>query len=191
MKIYFIRHGETNFNQARKFYGISDVSINSRGVQQCEWVHNKMAQNKVDQVLISTRVRTYQSAQIIFPELTAIKEDFLDEWGFGLWEGLDADEIEAKYPIEWQRWLAAPFDYTPPDAEPYKQHEERILSGFSQMTDNYLDKNVALVTHLGTIRVILHHLFRDRDFWDIQLTQGNYTCLEYDHKEFSVFNWNT
>lgn len=191
MKLYFIRHGETDYNVQRKFYGTDDVSINQTGEKQCEIVHGKFKGKTIDKILVSSRIRTHQSAELIFPNRQYEVADFLDEWGFGKWEGLDADQIQAKFPVEWERWLADPFGYTPPASEPYAQHASRIITGFRELVDRTpQDSSVALVTHLGTIRVILHDLFPDKVFWDIKLTQGNYTCIDYQDQQFSVDIWN-
>ena len=191
MKLYFIRHGETDYNVQRKFYGTDDVSINQTGQKQCELVHTKFKGRAIDKILVSSRIRTHQAAELIFPNRQYEVAHFLDEWGFGEWEGLDADQIQAKFPVEWERWLADPFGYTPPASEPYVKHENRIKSGFRALVDHTLDNgSVALVTHLGTIRVIMHDLFPEKPFWEIQLTQGNYTCIDYTNRHFSVDTWN-
>ncbi|MBT9672397.1 histidine phosphatase family protein [Secundilactobacillus kimchicus] len=189
MRLYFMRHGETDYNRQRKFYGTTDVGINEVGRHQCREVETKLAATRVDQILTSSRRRTHESAAIIFPNRQYDQALFLDEWGFGRWEGLDADQIQAQFPVKWERWLADPFGYTPPEAEPYAIHEARIIDGFNQFVTASQQKTVALVTHLGTIRVILHHLFPDREFWDITLTQGHYTCLEMTDGTVKVIEW--
>lgn len=191
MKLYFIRHGEIDYNVQRKFYGTTEVSINQTGRKQCETVRDKFKGRAIDKILVSSRKRTHQSAELIFSNRQYEVADFLDEWGFGKWEGLDADQIQAQFPVEWECWLADPFGYTPPASQPYAQHENRIKSGFRELVAHTPeDSSVALVTHLGTIRVILHDLFPDRPFWEIKLTQGNYTCIDYQNQQFSVDAWN-
>lgn len=189
MKLYFIRHGETDYNRQRKFYGTTDVSINRTGETQAEQLHQKLAQTDIDEVLVSRRLRTHQTAQIIFPDYHFKQADFLDEWGFGAWEGMDADQIQAKYPVEWEAWLADTFGYTPPEAEPYAQYHDGVVSGFKQFVGTNSSKRIALVTHLGTIRVILNSLFPEKAFFDIKLAQGNYTCLTFDGQQFSIEQW--
>ena len=184
-----MRHGETDYNRQRKFYGTTDVGINEVGRRQCREVETKLATTQIDQILTSSRRRTHESAEIIFPNRQYEQAAFLDEWGFGRWEGLDADQIQAQFPVEWTQWLADPFGYTPPDTEPYAIHETRIINGFNHLVATSQWETVALVTHLGTIRVILHHLFPNREFWDIALTQGHYTCLEMTHKAFRIIDW--
>ena len=188
MKIYFVRHGETDFNKQRKFYGTTDVVINQTGQAQCLQVKEKLADKHIKIVYTSSRKRTKESAEIIFPNHQPIAEAFLDEWGFGLWEGLNADEIQAVFPIEWQNWLNDPFGYTPPAADPYAQFVNEMIAGFQTLLT--ATEDIAIVTHLGTIRVLLHDIYPDVDFWDIHLTQGNYTCLSYVEKDFNIEVWN-
>ncbi|HLQ39790.1 MAG TPA: histidine phosphatase family protein [Tetragenococcus sp.] len=187
MKIYFVRHGQTDYNRQRKFYGTTDVPINKTGKSQCQTVGRKLHRHSISKVYTSSRLRAMQSAQLIFPDHSFIARSFLDEWGFGLWEGLDADEIQAAFPLEWDRWLKDPFGYTPPGAKPYSQFVKVMIAGFEQLL--LQEEDIALVTHLGTIRVLLHYIYPEISFWDIALSQENYTCISYDGTSFEKIVW--
>ena len=41
MKIYFVRHGETDMNARNMFYGWYDADINEKGIAQAEKRHLK------------------------------------------------------------------------------------------------------------------------------------------------------
>ena len=42
MKLILARHGETEFNRLRKFYGTADVDINDHGKEQAELLARKL-----------------------------------------------------------------------------------------------------------------------------------------------------
>lgn len=79
----------------------------------------------------------------------------LNEKGFGDWEGLNADEIEAQDPVTWAQWIEKPFDVTPNGAESFATFSNRVLRAVKAYQAILAsDANVLIVAHLGTLRVI-------------------------------------
>ncbi|WP_054707963.1 histidine phosphatase family protein [Secundilactobacillus paracollinoides] len=99
MTLFVTRHGETTLNQQRKFYGALDVPIDEQGRQQASQLAAKLRGQPLDVIIRSDTRRTQQTAQPIIedhPNAEVLVNPGLNEKGFGDWEGLDADEIEAK-----------------------------------------------------------------------------------------------
>ena len=120
MKLILARHGETIFNRQRKFYGTADVSIDAVGEKQASILAEKVIKLQPTLFVQTNLQRTGQTLRPLKekrPAIPTIVLPDLAEKGFGDWEGLDADEIKAKYPQEWQRWLKAPLTFTPPTVE--------------------------------------------------------------------------
>ncbi len=179
--LYLIRHGETDLNKKRAFYGSLDVSINETGMKQATTLKDKLAEEIVDVVVTSGMKRARQTADIIFSHQENQVDTLFNEKGFGEWEGLIADEIEAKFPKEWQSWLDDPFDYTPPDAESFKLFSDRVIEGLEKILVTYSEtEHIAIVSHLGVIRVLVTHLNKSQDFWSVEVKQDGYLKLEID-----------
>ncbi|MBO1307988.1 histidine phosphatase family protein [Enterococcus sp. 669A] len=179
MKIYFIRHGETDYNNRGLFYGSTDVSLNQTGINQALALHKKLAFLSADiPVYTSELVRTKETAQLIFPaqEKTALAG--FNEKSFGLWEGMDANQIEARYPVEWQSWLDDPFEITPPEAEPFFDFRLRVLTEFEKLLRKRQD--FVIVSHLGVLRVILQACNPGKTFWEVDVPQGEYQVIDTD-----------
>ncbi|WP_303974244.1 histidine phosphatase family protein [Streptococcus merionis] len=185
MKIYLMRHGETDYNQARYFYGSADVPINDRGKKQAAILGQIMAEHPVDKVYTSSLERTHQTAELVFPtSFDALKS--LDEKGFGEWEGLNADQIQARFPDEWNAWLQAPFEVTPSGAEPFDEFQNRVWQTTEFLVEKHAQDAIAIVAHLGVLRLIYQYLIdRSAVFWEIDFPQGTVTCL----KEVSEKQW--
>lgn len=64
-KWYLIRHGETDFNKKRFFYGKADVSINETGKEQAALLHQLMKGKSISRVYTSQLKRTQETAAII------------------------------------------------------------------------------------------------------------------------------
>lgn len=174
-KIYLIRHGETDLNKKRAFYGSLDVPINETGIKQATHLREKMTEKKVDAVFTSGLKRAQMTGDIVFPDKSKKSEVGFNEKGFGLWEGLIADEIEAAFPKEWQAWLDAPFDYIPPEAEAFLTFKKRVIEAFKNVLENYKQAdNITIVSHLGVIRVLITYLDPKQDFWSVEIAQDGY-----------------
>ncbi|MGM0216187.1 histidine phosphatase family protein [Enterococcus sp. AZ109] len=177
MKIYLIRHGETDFNNRGLFYGTTDVSLNQTGINQALELQKKLAFLPTNiPVYTSELVRTKETAQLIFPTQEKLALAELNEKSFGLWEGMNADQIQAKFPIEWQNWLDEPFEATPPDAEPFFDFRWRVLTKFQQLLKQKQD--IVIVSHLGVLRVILQACNPGTTFWEVDVPQGDYQVID-------------
>lgn len=176
-KIYLIRHGETDLNKAKCFYGSLDVSINNTGKRQAMSLKEAFLEINPDNIFISGKKRTKETADIVFPNQAKIIEERFAEKGFGEWEGLDANEIEKLYPEEWQKWLDNPFGYTPPEAESFSEFKKRVLTAYQEIVATTTD-NVVIISHLGVIRTIVSYASSIDDFWSINLEQDAWLELE-------------
>ncbi|KRL68212.1 histidine phosphatase family protein [Companilactobacillus versmoldensis] len=190
MRLFLARHGQTQLNVERKFYGSNDCVLNSTGEKQAKELAAAFAGHhlKFDAVYCSGLYRTYQTAfACVKDTLTIKKMPGLDEKGFGKWEALDADEIQAQYPVEWQKWLDQPFDYVPPEAEgyyPFAQRVQTAIDKIIQTGEFKHQENILVVAHLGTLRVVDQYLLHDsQTFWDIHFDAGTYTEFISDDQD--------
>ncbi len=188
MDIFIVRHGETEWNRMKLFYGLTDVHLNRRGAVQSLILKQKLQNFPIRKIYTSTLKRTKETAKIIFPDKKFIPKKELDEKSFGAWEGLNADQIEAHYPRAWQHWLDDPLGYTPPEAESFQRFKQRVLHEAPLLLSD--PGAVLFVSHLGVIRLLLSEWFPEKSFWDIQLDQGNYTHLQYQKPQFEIKEWN-
>lgn len=177
-KWYLIRHGETDFNKKRFFYGKADVSINETGKEQAALLHQLMKGRNISRVYTSQLKRTQETAAIIFPDQNPTAYKALNERDFGLWEGRTANEIQAAFPLVWEEWLESPFEVTPSKAEPFEKFKERVWSIVQEIRER-ADPEIVIVGHLGVLRLIYQFLVNmEADFWSIDIPQGTALLLE-------------
>lgn len=177
-KWYLIRHGETDFNKKRFFYGKADVSINETGKEQASNIHQLLKGRDISRIYTSQLKRTQETATIIFPDQIPKAYKALNERDFGLWEGRTANEIQAAFPLVWEEWLESPFDVTPSKAEPFQKFKDRVQSIVEEIRETD-DDEIAIVGHLGVLRLIYQFLVDpETDFWSIDIPQGTVLLLE-------------
>ena len=103
-KLYFVRHGESEWNVADKICGRTDIPLTKRGHEQAEETGKKIVAEgiKADEILYSPLLRAADTAKHIsgMTGIPAHMEPRLIEQNFGIWEGTSprnsAEFLEAK-----------------------------------------------------------------------------------------------
>lgn len=85
-------------------------------------------------------------------------EPRLMEIAFGDWEGQTAAALEQADKQAFYDFYADPLNNTPPGAEPLAEFQQRVLSAWQEINDQYQQRHVLMVAHGGTIRIILAHV---------------------------------
>ena len=117
MKLYLIRHGQTDWNVAGKIQGSTDIPLNDMGRRQAACLARGMEKRPVEKVFTSTLSRAYETGLAIGKSQNVPVEQLegLEEVGYGVWEGMTMEEIQEKYPKELELWYNSPVDVAPPE----------------------------------------------------------------------------
>ena len=157
-KIYLIRHGETDSNLGHKFQGQMDLPLNGTGLEQARQMARYMADKRIDVIYCSSMLRACMTAA----ELALSKNmpykplDLLREISFGDWEGLEYGEINRRWPKEMDAFLYHPEEWVPPNGETFAAALQRCRLAFERIfAEQGHDKNIAIVSHGGIIRLQL------------------------------------
>jgi alpha-ribazole phosphatase len=155
-EILLIRHGQTDFNKAGKFGGITDVSLNETGIAQAASLARALANEKIEFLYSSDLRRCAQTCEDIQPVNEKIFLSGLREMSFGLWEGMTYDEIREKYPDALKAWENN-WDNAAHQGESFREMSDRVLGIFDSIINEHkgADKKIAIVTHGGCICAIL------------------------------------
>ena len=89
MKVYLIRHGETDWNKEGKLQGRVDIPLNAEGRHVAELTREALQEVPFDVAFTSPLKRAYETAEIILRGrgVPIIKDDRIIEVGFGTYEG--------------------------------------------------------------------------------------------------------
>jgi broad specificity phosphatase PhoE len=133
--ILLVRHGETEWNLARRIQGWGDSPLTRRGVSQAEAIGRKLRElPEADGVPIVASPlgrarRTAELIQAARADLAPIRfDERLKEISVGAWDGLDRDEIEALSPGIFDGDGRHEWYFRTPDGETYDEFAGRIAA---------------------------------------------------------------
>ena len=195
LRLFVLRHGETEWSRTRRFTGTRDVVLTPKGQLQAEAAGAALAGLTINGVYASPLERTRTSAEVIAKQhRQSIQVDgrFV-EMGFGAWEGLTRDEAFAATPALYEAWRRAPSTVTPPDGEPLTSVVTRVAAGIADLQARHAGQTVVLVTHAIVIRLIVLSalgLPADR-LWSVDASAGGLSEIEYRPGWVTVHRMNT
>ncbi|MDD6154066.1 MAG: histidine phosphatase family protein [Eubacteriales bacterium] len=176
MKIYIIRHGETNANISGIVDGWVDIPLNSKGRKLAQITAKKMADIKFDKVISSPLKRAYETAEIILKyndaESPVIEtEDRLKEMYWGEWECLSLSPANFNIPNKenFNKFYTDPYDFVPAeDGESIRDVVERTGEFYNELIhrEDLKDSTILLSTHGFAMRCLMQSVYKDTtDFW--------------------------
>ena len=185
MKIYLIRHGQTDWNLEGKIQGRHDVSLNKTGLKQAELLAMGMDKRPVVQIFSSRQKRALETAQAVgrrqHVAVTVI--DGLEEAEFGEWEGKTWDEISREYPEEFKVWCTEPAEIVPPGGESRPQIYRRIGNALKEILRRSRG-DIAIVSHGAAlaymVSIMLEKELGDHD--EIIVKNASISTVEYDRE---------
>lgn len=126
--------------------------------------------------------RCIDTALIItgFKEQDILKFDDFRELNFGLWEGLNYEEIAEKYPKDWDLWKRDWKNGQPTKGENFMNMYKRVIKTLTSFLQNCTGGKVLIVSHKGCLQIIASYLLtKDENlFWNFDFQQGKYSVFE-------------
>ena len=146
--IYFIRHGETDYNKDKRFQGHLNIPLNQKGIVQAKIALDCSKSLKIDKIYCSPLKRAVETAKIVnsFHNAQIIKDDRIKEINMGSLQGKCKDKLK-----KFEQILA----YTNPERFGGESHEEfcaRVKSFLDEIIDS--NENILIVSHGGVYRAI-------------------------------------
>jgi alpha-ribazole phosphatase/probable phosphoglycerate mutase len=159
-KIVLIRHGETDWNNMKKYQGASDIPLNSAGRAQARRTSVRLEGWPLDRIVSSPKERALETSEIIRDRISPGAElhihSGLSEISYGKWEGMTVSAIKAEYGDLYSAWKEDPTSYTPPGGESFDDALNRVSSAMEDiLRPGRDDEDIAVICHGGTIRLLL------------------------------------
>ena len=158
--VYFVRHGQTDWNAELRFQGQVEIDINDTGRAQAR-ANGKTLTRLIDDpsgfdFVASPLRRTRETMEIVRAEMgvpaAAYRTDSrLVEVHFGDWQGYTIEEIEKARPGAEAERNRDKWEFLPPgpDAESYADLADRVRGWLDEV-----EGPTVCVTHGGVIRAV-------------------------------------
>ncbi len=189
-KITLIRHGQTRWNNKKRYLGHSDIDLDMMGKKQAQATKRRIKNEAFHKIYSSDLKRAYHFAEILFKEKNVHKLPQLRELNFGIFEGKTHQEIMSSSALIYTQWLNNPFKTDIPDGESLKSFKTRIIKAFLKIITDNKGKAVCIVTHAGPIRIILNHIAKKNNIWEPLPRLASIHMIEYTGREAKITTLN-
>ncbi|UDI79192.1 histidine phosphatase family protein [Staphylococcus taiwanensis] len=166
MKIYLVRHGESQSNYDNKhnrayFCGQLDVPLTKKGIEGAQALESYFIDKDIDHVYVSDLTRTQETYNNIFPyDIPTTITSILRERSLGVFEGEYKDKLMQDE--QYHRYFNHPdykdfrhsFTQKAPKGESYRDVFNRVKSFFENKIDKK-DDVIVVIAHQVVIRCIL------------------------------------
>jgi len=180
--IYFIRHGQTDWNEQGLIQGTEETDLNATGVRQAQAVADALTPKepllRSFDFYVSPQIRAQHTMKIICAaqprDFHTVKiEPRVRELGFGIWEGKPFNDLrnQPDYPYG----QASHYEWRPKSGESYADGVKRV-DGFLREL-----KNPTLIVAHGAIgRCLIGYVCRIPriDITHLATPQGCYCVLQ-------------
>lgn len=155
--VYFVRHGQTLFNQEKRLQGWMDSPLSDQGIEQVNKVALALQPLNIHSALVSPLGRAQQTAEIIHQRLSIPMRTIpeLREVSFGDFEGNTLLELDEMFPGQWDARMADKWNYRPQNGEANKDAVPRAKHVVELIEKSPDGHNLLVIAHFAINRIIL------------------------------------
>ena len=125
VRIILVRHGESSYNLERRIQGRMDLSVlTERGIEQARCVGSALEGMRFRQAYCSPLKRAHRTAEEIVagcPDLALQITPLLQEIDISAWAGMTFDEVQQKFPDDYQIYRHSPQNLQLADQYPVRE----------------------------------------------------------------------
>ena len=198
MRLYIIRHGETEWNHTLRLQGQTDIPLNENGRVLAQVTARALQQVPFDLCISSPLQRAKETALLVLGgrEIPMMTDVRIQEIGFGTYEGRRVRD--AKGEITDPKFFAFfrdPGNYIPPEGgeriSDLVARTGAFLEELSARTEWY-KKTILISTHGAASRAMLLNIRHgeQKDFWDTGVPKNcAVTIVDLEQPENSTPKW--
>lgn len=201
LKLYIVRHGQTEWNVLEKFQGQLNSPLTPEGIEKVKETANELKNIKFKAGYTSQMGRTIATAEMILEnnkyeqektsdqKLKLQKLPELNEIHFGEWQGLTFKETFVKYPKEAHNYFYDVKNYNAKNikGEELKDGLERFLKGLEKIREEQKSGNILIVTH-GTVLELFFNHIQNREADDLDerklIGNGQYKIFTFENEKY-------
>lgn len=164
MKLYIMRHGETDWNRSKKLQGRADIELNEFGRTLAYKTRDGLKDVDFDLVITSPLKRAKETAWIVRGErgIPVIEDARIEEMGFGIYEGMCCKGPECNITDkEFEHFFTEPQNYKAPEGgESFDEFCARTADFLNELyaKEEYQDSTILISAHGAVLCAMLKEM---------------------------------
>ena len=164
MKLYLIRHGETDWNKIKRLQGATDIPLNENGEAVAKATSEGLKDIHFDMIFTSPLKRAYRTAELVRGEreIPLMIDERIQEICFGDYEGVILKAEGGNIPDpDFVFFFTKPDKYkTPPNGESIPELLKRTGEFLDELKhrEDLQDKTILISTHGAAVRAMINNI---------------------------------
>ena len=183
MKLWLVRHGETEANVAGLYSGHAPTPLTDKGQTQARRLGEMLNQVPFDRVLCSELERTQHTARLLLGDrqLPITTHPLLNEMFFGDWEMRHHRDLQIEDKANYDAWCADWQHAAPTNGESFPDFSLRVQA-FADELAGYDDKNLLIVSHQGVLSLLTALLLGmpTASMWHFRIDHGAWSVIDFN-----------
>ncbi|EGT0647728.1 MULTISPECIES: adenosylcobalamin/alpha-ribazole phosphatase [Citrobacter] len=183
MRLWLVRHGETEANVAGLYSGHAPTPLTERGIAQAQTLGTLLRNVPVDNVLCSELERARHTTQLILAEREVPVRNMpeLNEMFFGDWEMRHHRDLAREDAENYAVWCNDWQNATPTNGEGFQAFSRRVERFIAQLADYKACQNLLVVSHQGVLSVLIARLLSmpAAAMWHFRVEQGCWSAIDF------------
>ncbi|MDM5188276.1 phosphoserine phosphatase 1 [Bacillus sp. DX4.1] len=157
--LYVTRHGETEWNVAKRMQGRKNSNLTEKGMLQAKQLGNRIKDIPLHAIYSSPSERTLHTAQLIKGErdIPIIADEHFYEIHMGTWEGQTIAELEEQYPKELDLFWNEPHRFVSTSGENFAVVNKRVIEGVNLILERHKGESILIVSHAAAAKLLVGH----------------------------------
>ena len=189
MRLWLVRHGETEANVAGLYSGHAPTPLTEKGIAQAQTLNNLLRNVPFDNVFCSELERARHTARLVLHDRDVPQRLFpeLNEMFFGDWEMRHHRDLRLEDAENYAAWCADWRHAAPTNGESFQHFTHRVRTFAEKLTHHPQPDHLLIVGHKGGLSLLIALLLKlpAEAMWHFPVAHGTWSELEL-HADFAT-----
>lgn len=182
MKLWLVRHGQTQANLDGVYSGISETPLTELGTTQAKALGKMLHPVTFDKVFCSELGRAQHTMRLVLAsrDFPAITEPRLNEMNFGDWELRHHRDLQRLDAENYAAWCHDWQNVIPTNGEGFPLFSRRVQALAQEFIERQSEENILIVSHQGVLSLLIASLLNmpPASLWHFVIEQGAWSTIE-------------
>ncbi|HXG53045.1 MAG TPA: histidine phosphatase family protein [candidate division Zixibacteria bacterium] len=158
-QVIMVRHGQTRWNTLGIRQGHLDSELTELGIAQAKALAERLSRERFTALYSSDLGRAVETARTIasYTGHDIVTDARLRERNLGIFQGLNAEEIQRRFPEEYRLHRSLGPHYVIPGGESVAQQVQRNMACLTEIAQKHAGETIVVVTHGGVLSGVFRH----------------------------------